>query len=301
MTNTHLQKGIHPVLYTFFNRDGSVDDGALRAEIDWTLAQGAHGLVTHGLASEVAKLDLEERRQVLDLALGHVAKRAPVAVTVSEPSVRGQIAFSKRAVDAGADWIIIQPPQVRVGENVLADFVAAVAAAVEVPVAVQSNPANMDVYLSNATLLELNRRCPNIRLLKAEGPAISVGELTANGTMAVFGGRNGLELVSTLRAGAAGNVPAPEFTRELVRVYALATSGKPGDLDRARELHSRVLPAIVLVNHNLLTQVGLGKRVLARRMGLGEVFDRAPAQVPSSFALKELDALLAMLERSGEN
>lgn len=299
MTDTHFQTGIHPVLYTFFNRDGSVDEGTLRAEIDWTLAQGAHGIVTHGLASEVAKLDLDERRRVLDVALGHVAKRAPVAVTVSEPSVRGQIAFSKRAVEAGADWIIIQPPQVRVGENVMADFVAAVAETISVPVAVQSNPANMDVYLSNATLLELNRRCPNIKLLKAEGPAISVRELTSNSSMAVFGGRNGLELVSTLQAGAAGNVPAPEFTRELVDVYELAVSGKPGDLERARRLHSRVLPAIVFVNHNLLTQVGFGKRVLTRRMGLGEVFDRSPAQIPSAFALQELDALLASLAGEG--
>jgi 4-hydroxy-tetrahydrodipicolinate synthase len=293
-----FQRGIHPVLYTFFNSDGSVDLGAIRASIDWTLAAGAHGLVTHGLASEVAKLDLEERRQVLDAVLSRVAGRLPVAVTVSEPSVSGQINFAKRAVQAGADWIIVQPPQVRVGEHVLADFVAAVAGEIDVPVAVQSNPANMDVYLSNATLLELNRRCPNITLLKAEGPAISVQELIAKSSMAVFGGRNGLELVSSLQAGAAGNVPACEFTPELVRVYDLAVSDKPGDLQEARRRHSLVLPAIVFVNHNLLTQCCYGKRALAWRMGLDNVHDRGPAQAPTTFGLDELRKLLSLADEA---
>jgi 4-hydroxy-tetrahydrodipicolinate synthase len=296
MSSDFFQRGIHPVLYTFFNADGSIDDGALGAEIDWTLAAGAHGLVTHGLASEVAKLDLDERRHVLRRILAHVDDRAPVAVTVSEPSVRGQIAFAREAVAAGASWIIIQPPQVRVGEGVLADFVAAVASEIEVPVAVQSNPANMDVFLSNATLLALHKRCPNITLLKAEGPATSVRELTSQSRMAVFGGRNGLELVSSLQAGAAGNVPAPEFTRELVRIYGLATSQRPGDLDAARREMARVLPAIVFVNHNLLTQVCYGKRVLAWRMGMTDVFDRGPALAPTDFALAELKDLLLLTE-----
>ncbi len=296
MAPSFFQTGIHPVLYTFFNADGALDHGAMRAQVDWTLDQGAHGLVTHGLASEVAKLDLDERREVLDVLLSHVAGRAPVAVTVSEPSVRGQIAFARRAAEAGAGWIIIQPPQVRLTEKVLADFVAEVASAIEVPVAVQSNPANMDVFLSNRTLLDLNRRCPNITLLKAEGPATGVADLTANSAMAVFGGRNGLELVSSLRAGAAGNVPAPEFTPELVRIFGLATSGRDEDLLQARQLHARLLPAITLINHNLFTQVTYGKHVLARRMGLPGISHRAPAQPLSDFGLKELDALLALAE-----
>jgi 4-hydroxy-tetrahydrodipicolinate synthase len=294
VADSFFQSGIHPVLYTFFTAEGALDHDAMRAQVDWTLDQGAHGLVTHGLASEVAKLDLDERREVLDVLLSHVAGRAPVAVTVSEPSARGQIAFARRAVEAGAAWIIVQPPQVRLPEPRLADFVAEVAGAVEVPVAVQSNPANMEVSLSNRTLLDLHRRCPNITLLKAEGPATGLAELTANSPMAVFGGRNGLELVSSLRAGAAGNVPAPEFTPELLRVYALATSGETGALAQARQLHARLLPAITLINHNLFTQTTLGKQALAWRMGLGEVAHRAPAQTPGAFALEELRALLAL-------
>jgi hypothetical protein len=59
---------------------------------------------------------------------------------------------------------------------------------------------------------------------------------------------------------------------------------------------ARVLPAIVFVNHNLLTQVCYGKRVLAWRMGMTDVFDRGPALAPTDFALAELKDLLLLTE-----
>ena len=294
MNTSYLQKGIHPVLYTFFNRDGGIDRGGVEAQIDWTLDAKAHGVVTLGIASEVAKLDLEERRSVLDLVARKVDGRASLAVTVAEPSVPGQIDFVRRAKDAGADWVILQSPQTRAPESTLIDFTAAVASSTDLPCAVQSNPANMDVALSNAALLELHRRCPNIRLLKAEGNVASAAELASDSDMAVFGGRNGLELVSGLVAGFAGNVPAPELTPELVSVFELATSGTSEGLAEARRLHASVLPMIVFLNHNLPTQLCYGKRLLARRIGLGAVHDRAPALPATAFGLREMLALAAL-------
>lgn len=291
-TTTLEQRGIHPVLYTFFNADSSIDTGAIEAEVDWTIEQGAHGIVTLGIASEVAKLDVAERRTVMELIARRVAGRRPLGVTVAEPSVPGQIEFVKRAKDVGADWVILQSPQVKVGEAALVDFTAAVADSTDLAVAVQSNPGNMDVALSNAALLMLHRRCPNIRLLKAEGTVASCAELAQTTDMAVFGGRNGLELPSGLAAGFAGNVPAPEFTAELTEVFETATSGTPDALDRARVLHRAILPAIVFINHNLLTQLAYGKRLLAERMGLTAVHDRAPTHAPSAFGMAELAALV---------
>lgn len=287
-----VQSGIHPVLYTFFNADGSVDHGAVAAEVDWTIGEGAHGIVTLGIASEVAKLDVEERRAVMATVARAVGGRVPLAVTVAEPSVPGQVDFVRRAADHGADWVVLQSPQIRASEAALVDFTAAVAAATDLACAVQSNPGNMDVALSNAALLELRRRCGNIRLLKAEGTVASAAEL-AGGDMAVFGGRNGLELPSALAAGFAGNIPAPEFTAELVAVFEAARGGGAEGMAHARRLHRRILPAIVFVNHALPVQLCYGKRALARRMGLAGVHDRGPALSPTRFGLAELEALLA--------
>lgn len=291
--NAPAQSGIHPVLYTFFNADGSIDHGAVAAQVDFTLARGAHGLVTLGIASEVLKLDVEERRAVMATVARAVGGRVPLGVTVAEPSVAGQVDFARRAADQGADWVVLQSPQIKVPEAELVAFTEAVASSVELPCAVQSNPGNMDVALSNASLLELRRRCETIRLLKAEGTVASSTDLVGRG-MAVFGGRNGLELPTALAAGFAGNIPAPEFAAELVAVFEAARG--PGGLEEARRLHQRILPAIVFVNHALPFQLCYGKRALARRMGIAEVHDRGPSLRPTAFGLAELEALLAAAE-----
>ena len=52
----------------------------------------------------------------------------PLAVTVAEPSVHGQAAFVRAAKDAGADWVILQPPAVTgLTETELLRFFGAVA------------------------------------------------------------------------------------------------------------------------------------------------------------------------------
>ena len=53
----------------------------------------------------------------------------------------------------------------------------AVADGLDLPVAVQNNPVNMDVSLSNASLLRLRDEHPNITMLKGEGRAVGVAEL----------------------------------------------------------------------------------------------------------------------------
>lgn len=292
MSDGQLQRGIHPVLYTFFNQDGSLDSGAIRDQVEWTLQQGAHGIVTLGIASEVGKLDVEERRTVAQTVAEAINGRAPLGVTVAEPSVPGQVRFVQFAKDLGANWVILQSPQVKTSEAALVEFTAAVADSTDLPCAVQSNPGNMDVALSNSALRQLIDRCANIRLLKAEGDVASVSELASDKSLAVFGGRNGLELVSAIAAGMAGNVPAPELTRELVRTYEVALSDGGKGLERARELHNRVLPMIVFLNHNLATQLCYGKKLLAHRMGIEKLHDRAPMLRASSFGIAEMHRLL---------
>jgi 4-hydroxy-tetrahydrodipicolinate synthase len=46
-----------------------------------------------------------------------------------------------------------------------------------------------------------------------------------------------------------------------------------------------VLPAIVFVMQSLDTLICYGKRLAALRMGLPEVYDRAPALAPTAFGL----------------
>jgi 4-hydroxy-tetrahydrodipicolinate synthase len=58
-----------------------------------------------------------------------------------------------------------------------------------------------------------------------------------------------------------------------------------GDEQQAERIYSRILPAIVFTVQSLDTLVCYGKRIGAMRLGLSEVYDRAPALASTSFGL----------------
>src|SRR3546814_4583705 len=70
----------------------------------------------------------------------------------------------------------------------------------------------MGIGLSDSGLVELNRRHPNVSILKAEGAVLTVARLAeaAAGAFTLFNGRNGMELLDSLRAGCAGLIPGVE-------------------------------------------------------------------------------------------
>jgi 4-hydroxy-tetrahydrodipicolinate synthase len=226
--------------------------------------------------------------------------RVPFAVTIGEPSIAGQIAFAREARAAGADWVILQPPPARGGgELELIRFFGQVADALDCPVAIQHNPFNLDVWLSVEGMVTLHRQHANITVLKGEGTAVETERLIAgtDGKLAVFGGHGGIEFLSILRAGAAGLIPAPDCLPVQVKIYELFRDGSPEALAEAERLHKELLPLIVYMIRSIPALLCYGKRLMAERLGLSEVIDRAPAINPTEFGLLEMRKLLRDLER----
>jgi 4-hydroxy-tetrahydrodipicolinate synthase len=296
--DTSRLHGIHPILYAFFDADGRPRRAPIVAQVEAAVRHGAHGVAVLGLATETNKLDAAERRQIMEWTAEAVAGRLPLAVTVSEPSVHGQAAFVRAARDAGADWVILQPPPVTgIGEGELLRFFGAVAATTDLPVAIQNAPQYLGTGLSNAGLATLNRQHPNVCLLKGEAPAHVIERLVADteGVYRVFNGRAGMELPECLRAGCAGMIPAPECFDVLVAVYeAMRRETPDGDLAAERR-YREILPLIVFMMSSVDTFVCYGKRVVARRLGIEHVFDRAPCLQPTEFGLLTAERLAASL------
>lgn len=272
--------------YAFFDQAGRLDRPAMRRQVQAALAGGAHGVAVLGLATEVGKLDAVERRQVVEWIAADLDGRLPLAVTVGAGSVEEQVAFARFARSAGADWVILQPPPERgVPEDHFVRHFSAVMEAVDLPVAIQNAPEYIGVGLTPASVVQLAGRHPNFRILKGEGPVTVVEPYIAatRGVVDVFNGRNGLELTDNLRAGCAGIIPATDTFDWQVRVFEALEAGDAG---RAEAVYREVLPAIVFGMQSLEALLCYGKRMAAWRMGLGEVFDRAPALAPTPFGLE---------------
>ena len=296
--NASTFHGIYPILYAFFDADGRPLREPIVAQVEAAIRHHAHGVAVLGLATETNKLDTSERRQILEWTAEAIRGRLPLAVTVAEPSVRGQAAFVRAARELGAQWVILQPPAVSgPTESELVRFFGAVAATTDLPVAIQNAPQYLGTGLSNAALKTLNREHPNVCLLKGEAPAHVIERLVADtdGVYRVFNGRGGMELPECIRAGCIGMIPAPECFDVQVAIYELLRKGDPASVAEAERRYREVLPLIVFLMSSIDTFICYGKRVLARRLAIDDVVDRAPAQRPSEFGLRMAQRLSSML------
>lgn len=287
--------GIVPILYAFFAADGRLDRDAMRRQVQALHAAGAPAIALLGLATEVHKLDADERRRLIDWA-AEDAGPLPLVVTITGDSVDEQAALAAHAERAGARWLILQPPSraqaetaVRRGEAsdleaYCAGRFAAVMARTALPAGIQNAPEYLGIGLSPPAVVALAARCPNFRLLKGEGPSVAIRAVieALDGRLPVFNGRGGQELVDNLRAGCAGMIVAPDTSDWQQRIHARFVAG---DVAGAEALYAEVLPAIVFVMQSLETLVCYGKRIAAWRLGLPDVHDRAPALAPTAFGL----------------
>jgi len=278
-------RGIYPILYTYFDGQERLDRDAMRLQVEACIRGGAHGIAILGFVGEYYKLTLAERRTIIDWVCEDVAGRVPVAVTVNETSVPGQVEIAKASEAAGAAWLILQPAQVKgLSEAAHIRFLGAVAEQTTLPVGIQNNPGSMDIALSTSALVTLNRNHPNCCLMKGEGPILYVKRLVdeTGGAYDIFNGKAGLELPNTLRAGCVGMVPAPDAFDVHVEVWNLLEAGRQ---EEAEALHRTILPlyTFMMMPGNSEHYCWYGKALFARRAGIATVHQRQPAATADAF------------------
>src|SRR5262249_35845601 len=148
--------------------------------------------------------------------------KVPLTVTVAETSVGGQSEFVKAAAGVGAKWAILQPPLVKhVPESELVRFFGAVADASPIPIPLQKSPEYLGIGLSHGGIKALHKAHPNFTIIKLEATAIAIANLldAVGGALDVFNGRDGIEMLDSMRAGAVGIIPGGEAFDVLARAF----------------------------------------------------------------------------------
>ncbi len=261
-------KGIYPILYAFFNEDGSLNRPNFQRQIEACLAAGAHGIAILGLVTEVGSLTSDERKTLIDWTVEAVCGHVPVAVTIAGASVEAQIEQALYAQDAGASWMVLQPPLGRTpASEELLEFFSKVMQEVSIPVGIQNAPEYIGCGLQTPHMIELARRHPHFTVMKGEGPVITVKPYVEGlkGQVSVFNGRGGVELYDNLKAGCAGLVPAPDCADVQIKLY---NAFMAGEFEAAQVCYHALLPYAVYSVQNIATAVYYGKRMFAERLGL---------------------------------
>ncbi|WP_439500332.1 dihydrodipicolinate synthase family protein [Bosea sp. (in: a-proteobacteria)] len=277
--------GIHAIVFALFDAQERLDRAAMRRQTELCLEQGVHGMAALGLATEVSKLTVPERRAVMEWVSEDTGGKLPLAFTIFGASVAEQVEQVKAAEAAKADWVILQPPPVgSFGAAEYIRFFGRVAETTSLPVAIQNAPAYMGRGLSAEDIRELVKQHPNICLIKGEGPAVEIRHLieVTQERLPILNGRGGLELIDNLKAGCVGLILAPDTIDHSVRTYEHYIAGDEAGAEAA---YHGVLPAITFIMQSIESLICYGKRIMGARAGI-EIHDRAPAMRPTEFGLR---------------
>ena len=101
--------GSYTPLVTPFS-GGKVDFDKYAELVERQVREGSHGVVVNGTTAEPSSLTLQERCDLVRVAVQTVAKRIPVVAATGSHSLVETIELTHRAEEAGADALLVVTP-----------------------------------------------------------------------------------------------------------------------------------------------------------------------------------------------
>lgn len=233
-------KGSIPPLITPF-KDGAVDYDSYARLVQFQIDKGSHGILVNGTTSEPSTLTVEERNNIVDVAMKTVKGRVPVVVASGSQSLVETVALTDHAAKAGADCLLIVTPYyIRPPQRGLIEYYLEVTKKHKTPWMIYHIPGRAAVSITLDTVKILKDRSPTFIGMKHAVDNLGfVSEcLNAWPAMRIFVGLEDLSF-PMMAVGAVGLMNAvgnlrPDLLAEMCEaVFA-------GDLKKGRALHERL-------------------------------------------------------------
>src|SRR3977135_455953 len=148
-------RGSFTALVTPF-KNGSLDEAAFRALVDWQIAEGTNGLVPVGTTGESPTLSHEEHRQVVEWCIEQAKGRVPVVAGSGSNSTREAIELSQHAEQSGANAVLVVTPYYnKPTQEGLYQHFKAINDAIRIPIIIYNIPSRSVIDISVDTLTRL--------------------------------------------------------------------------------------------------------------------------------------------------
>lgn len=285
-----LRGSITALITPFAN--GTVDEKAFSAFVDWQITEGSHGLVPVGTTGESPTVSHEEHRRVVEICVSVANKRVPVIAGAGSNSTEEAVSLAEFAEQVGADAVLsVVPYYNKPSQEGLFQHFSAVAKATKLPIVLYSVPGRTVADLTVETILRLRNAHANIvavkdatadmgrasmerHLLGPDFTLLSGEDMTALGFNA-HGGHGCISVTSNV---------APRLCAQFQE------ASLKGDYATALSIQDRLAP---LHKALFIDPNPTGVKYAAERLGLCKSDLRLPL-VPASAAAREaIDAALA--------
>jgi 4-hydroxy-tetrahydrodipicolinate synthase len=243
MTAAQRLTGCGTALVTPFNANGSLDEAALRALVDWQIEEGIHFLVPCGSTGEAATMSLDEHRRAVQIVVEQARGRVPVVGGAGSNDTRKAIALSRMVRDVGVTHLLHtspmynKPPQ----RGIVAHY-KAIAEAVDLPIVVYNVPGRTGSNIEARTTLEMAKIRGIAAVKEASGQLSQIAEIIA-GRPAAFSVLSGDDELTLPVMALGGDGIISVVSNATPRLMAqLCDKMKAGDVSGARDIHFRLLP-----------------------------------------------------------
>ena len=292
----------HPFLHssytiapTPFAPDGSIDRASIATMVEFLIGLGVQGITMLGVMGEVDKLGDAERDLIIDDVVTANRGRVKICIGTSHVGTDRSVAYSKRAVELGADALMVAPPKLaKPNDAALRAHYHAIAAAVTVPIVVQDHPVSSGVLMSVDFLANLAREAPGCNYLKLEEeptPAKTTRMRAASPDMVIFGGMGANMLLEELKHGADGTMTGFGFPEILVKICAQYVAG---DVDGATQTFYHACPLIRYENQPGVN-MAIRKYIYAQRGAISHAHVRAPSAPLAADVIADLHDIITRL------
>ena len=278
-------------MVTPFTSSGEVDYAQARRLAVALLDSGTDGIVVTGTTGEAPTITIAEKIRLWGEIKDAIGGRAPMIAGAGDNCTADSIEFSREAVRAGADAVLLtvpyynKPPQ----EGMFRHF-AAIAEALDVPCIPYNVPGRTGVNMTAETQVRLSR-VPNIagvkeasgdlkqiaRIIEEAGPEFRIWSGNDEDTFGVLalGGWGVISVISHL------------VGRQIAEMIRLQLAG---DSDAAAAIHRRLLP---LVDAMFCMTNPIPVKYALNRIGFPAGPFRLPLVDPDDASRARIDAELA--------
>ncbi|HLQ25104.1 MAG TPA: 4-hydroxy-tetrahydrodipicolinate synthase [Acidiferrobacterales bacterium] len=288
-------RGSYPPVVTPFRR-GMVDYDKFAELVDYQIKEGSHGILVTGTSGEPSTLTIDERAQLVKVAVDTAAGRVKVTAATGSQSHAETVDLTARAEKAGADaLLIVTPYYIRPPQRGLVEYYIDLGKRTDLPVMIYHIPGRAAIALQLDTVEKIVDKTPNLVGIKHAVNDLGFVSELLNRFGFDFRIFVGLEELSfpMLAIGAAGlmNAVGNLAPRKVAELYEKTAQG---ELEAARRLHYELfeLNQAVFFDTNPIPI-----KYMMKRMGLLQENEHRLPMVP---ATKELEKRLdEVLRRAG--
>ena len=291
-----LWTGCGTALVTPFDRDGKVDEAAVRRLARRQIDAGMHFLVPCGTTGESPTLTEDERVRIVELVVQEGAGQVPVLAGAGGYDTREVIHVGKRMMTAGANGLLsVTPYYNKPTPEGLYQHYRAIAEAVPLPIIVYNVPGRTGVNVDPGTLTRLST-IPGIAGVKeASGNMGQICEVcrAVPDDFVVLSGDDSLTL-PVMSVGGRGiiSVASNGLPAQMAQMVELA---EKGDFSGALRVHKALMPFMTV---NFVEANPIPIKAAMAMMGLIDERYRLPMVPPQPTSREKIAAVLSRMEEA---